>query len=163
MKRLIVVSNRVAPITEGKPAAGGLAVGVYEALRQRGGVWFGWSGEIAAETPREPAVERRGNIEYATLGLNRRDYDQYYRGFSNATLWPAFHYRTDLSRYDRREYEGYLRVNAWLAGRLKAIVRPDDLIWCTTTTCCPSPGPAAPAAWKTASAFSCTFPFPRPW
>jgi len=129
VSRLIVVSNRVAPITEGKPAAGGLAVGVYEALQQQGGVWFGWSGETVSEAPAAPRIERRGNVEYATLGLTRRDYDQYYRGFSNATLWPAFHYRPDLSRYDRKEYAGYLRVNAWLAERLAAMVRPDDLIW----------------------------------
>lgn len=47
MSRLIVVSNRVAPIAEGQASAGGLAVGVYDALRDTGGVWFGWSGEIA--------------------------------------------------------------------------------------------------------------------
>ena len=34
MSRLIVVSNRVAPITEGEPTAGGLAAGVMDALRQ---------------------------------------------------------------------------------------------------------------------------------
>jgi trehalose-6-phosphate synthase len=46
MSRLVVVSNRVAPITEGEPTAGGLAAGVLDALKQQGGIWFGWSGEI---------------------------------------------------------------------------------------------------------------------
>ena len=46
MPRLVVVSNRVAPITEGEPTAGGLAAGVLDALKQKGGIWFGWSGEI---------------------------------------------------------------------------------------------------------------------
>src|SRR6266849_4788331 len=110
MSRLIVVSNRVAPIQEGKPAAGGLAIGVLDALKETGGVWFGWSGEIVPEVG-PPHLEQRGNVTYATVGLTRRDYDQYYRGFSNATLWPAFHYRNDLLRYDRQEYAGYLRVN----------------------------------------------------
>ncbi len=36
MSRLIIVSNRVAPISEGGPAAGGLAVGVYDALKETG-------------------------------------------------------------------------------------------------------------------------------
>ncbi|MFP3481275.1 trehalose-6-phosphate synthase, partial [Burkholderia sp. SIMBA_057] len=53
----------------------------------------------------------------------------YYRGFSNATLWPVFHYRSDLARFDRQEYAGYLRVNAMLARQLAALLRPDDLIW----------------------------------
>jgi trehalose-6-phosphate synthase len=44
--RLIVVSNRVAPIEEGQPTAGGLAAGVLDALHEKGGLWVGWSGEI---------------------------------------------------------------------------------------------------------------------
>ena len=128
MSRLIVVSNRVAPTQEGRPAAGGLAIGVLDALKETGGVWFGWSGEIVGEaTP--PEIEQQGTVTYATVGLTRRDYDQYYRGFSNATLWPTFHYRTDLSRYDRQEYAGYLRVNMTLAKQLKAMLKPDDIIW----------------------------------
>ncbi|MGV2289580.1 alpha,alpha-trehalose-phosphate synthase (UDP-forming) [Trinickia sp. YCB016] len=128
MSRLIVVSNRVAPTQEGRPAAGGLAIGVLDALKETGGVWFGWSGEIVGEAG-EPVIEKQGNVTYATVGLSRRDYDQYYRGFSNATLWPAFHYRTDLARYDRQEYAGYLRVNAMLAKQLKALLKPDDIVW----------------------------------
>ncbi len=127
MSRLVVVSNRVAPIREGKPAAGGLAVGVYEALRQSGGIWFGWSGEVSANP--QTHSEMVGNINYVTLGLNKRDYDQYYRGFSNATLWPIFHYRIDLARYSREEYDGYRRVNVMLAEKLKPLLKPDDIIW----------------------------------
>jgi len=129
MSRLIIVSNRVAAVSEGKSSAGGLAVGVYDALREVGGIWFGWSGEIVSEPPATPVLREQGNITYATIGLGRTDYDQYYRGFANATLWPIFHYRTDLSRYDRREYAGYLRVNEAMAAQLSALVQPDDLIW----------------------------------
>ncbi|WP_250508773.1 alpha,alpha-trehalose-phosphate synthase (UDP-forming) [Caballeronia sp. GACF4] len=128
MSRLIVVSNRVAPIQEGKPSAGGLAIGVLDALKETGGVWFGWSGEIVGEAA-DPVIEKNGNVTYSTVGLTRRDYDQYYRGFSNATLWPTFHYRNDLSRFDREEYAGYMRVNAGLAAKLKTLIKPDDIIW----------------------------------
>ena len=51
MSRLIIVSNRVAPISEGGPAAGGLAVGVYDALKETGGMWFGWSGYVLTSAP----------------------------------------------------------------------------------------------------------------
>jgi trehalose 6-phosphate synthase len=128
MSRLIVVSNRVAPTQEGRPAAGGLAIGVLDALKETGGLWFGWSGEIVGEQS-VPVIEKQGNVTYATVGLTRRDYDQYYRGFSNATLWPTFHYRNDLSRFDRQEYAGYLRVNVTLAKQLQAMLQPDDIIW----------------------------------
>ncbi|HAB74850.1 MAG TPA: alpha,alpha-trehalose-phosphate synthase, partial [Pantoea sp.] len=47
MSRLVVVSNRIA-IPDGKKAsAGGLAVGILDALKSTGGLWFGWNGEIS--------------------------------------------------------------------------------------------------------------------
>jgi trehalose 6-phosphate synthase len=127
MARLVVVSNRVAPATEGKPAAGGLAIGVVDALRHTGGLWFGWSGEIAPSSV--TATTSADGIEYATIDLSRRDYEQYYRGFSNGTLWPNFHYRVGLTRYNRSDYAGYLRVNEWMATQLRPLLRPDDVIW----------------------------------
>ncbi|WP_213778895.1 alpha,alpha-trehalose-phosphate synthase (UDP-forming) [Caballeronia sp. dw_276] len=129
MSRLIIVSNRVAPISEGGPAAGGLAVGVYDALKETGGMWFGWSGDVVAEAPEGIKLEERGRVTFATIGLAQRDYDQYYRGFSNATLWPAFHYRPDLIQFDRDEFDGYCRVNRWLAKQLAPLLKPDDVIW----------------------------------
>jgi trehalose 6-phosphate synthase len=131
MGRLIVVSNRVATPTETKGSAGGLAVGVFGALKDAGGVWFGWSGDVVSETVANagPTLEQEGAVTFATVGLTRKDYDQYYRGFSNATLWPVFHYRNDLAKYEREEYAGYRRVNAWLAHRLIKLLEPDDVIW----------------------------------
>jgi trehalose 6-phosphate synthase len=129
MSRLIIVSNRVAPISEGGPAAGGLAVGVYDALRETGGIWFGWSGQILASGTPSVAIDQQGPVTFATIGLTRHDYDQYYRGFSNAMLWPTLHYRADLAQYDRHEFEGYKRVNGWLAHRLLPLLKPDDVIW----------------------------------
>ncbi|MGI4813692.1 MAG: alpha,alpha-trehalose-phosphate synthase (UDP-forming) [Janthinobacterium lividum] len=131
MSRLVVVSNRVATPSESKGSSGGLAVGVFGALKDTGGVWFGWNGDVVTEavasTP--PKISEEGRVTFATTGLSRRDYDQYYRGFSNATLWPVFHYRNDLARYDRQDYAGYRRVNASLARQLAAMLRPDDIVW----------------------------------
>ncbi|CAM2174166.1 trehalose-6-phosphate synthase [Paraburkholderia sacchari] len=131
MARLIVVSNRVATPTETRGSAGGLAVGVFGALKDAGGVWFGWSGDVVSETVANagPTLAGEGHVTFATVGLTKKDYDQYYRGFSNATLWPVFHYRNDLARYERDEYAGYRRVNAWLAHKLVKLIQPDDRIW----------------------------------
>jgi trehalose-6-phosphate synthase len=38
--------------------------------------------------------------------------DNHDNQFSNAVLWPAFHYRLDLVNFQRPAWEGYLRVNA---------------------------------------------------
>jgi trehalose 6-phosphate synthase len=58
MPRLVLVSNRVAPITEGEPTSGGLAAGVLDALKQNGGIWFRWSGEISDDPPATTSAER---------------------------------------------------------------------------------------------------------
>jgi trehalose 6-phosphate synthase len=129
MTRLVVVSNRVAPIHEGQTAAGGLAVAVLAALRDHGGVWFGWNGEVTATVPLKPDIHRVDQLTTATIGLTRRDYTEYYTGFSNSTLWPLFHYRIDLAGFDRRNYAGYMRVNQRFAKHLFPMLRFEDMIW----------------------------------
>ena len=128
MSRLIVVSNRVAPIQEGEATQGGLAAGVLDALRQREGVWCGWSGRIAPDAKPEPR-RARGIVPVDTVDLTQADYDDYYRDFANGTLWPAFHYQIGLGRFSWQAYEGYRRVNDFFAAALKPSIRPDDLIW----------------------------------
>ena len=86
MSRLIIVSNRVALVTEGKTATGGLAIAVLAALRETGGIWFGWSGELTSAQDSQPKIFETGNLTYATVSLNERDYEQYYNGFANSTL-----------------------------------------------------------------------------
>ena len=130
MSRLVVVSNRVAPIDEGKQAAGGLAVAVLAALKKTGGIWFGWSGTVVeGESQSEPKRTDVGRLTYATVDLGRRDYEEYYNGFANQTLWPLFHYRLGLIAVNRRTREGYQRVNEYFAERLVPLLQPDDMVW----------------------------------
>jgi trehalose 6-phosphate synthase len=129
--RLVVVSNRV-PIPSGadSPTAGGLAVALEAALKQRGGLWFGWSG-ASTEGDEPPPVQLHhvGPVTYAVSDLSKRDLDDYYFGFANRALWPVCHYRLDLTGFARRNTAGYFRANEFFARRLAPLLRPDDLIW----------------------------------
>jgi trehalose 6-phosphate synthase len=130
VSRLVVVSNRVTPITGARAAtAGGLAVGVLAALRETGGIWFGWSGETTESSVPLPKVFKSGAITYVTIDLNRAEFDHYYGGFANRTLWPLCHYRLDLASFDREWYLAYRRVNQLFAEQLYPYLRDDDLIW----------------------------------
>src|SRR3984957_846310 len=128
MSRLVVVSNRVAPIQECEATTGGLAAGVLDALRVKGGLWLGWSGNIR-DVPEQQPEQVVGAISLFTIDLSREDYDQYYRGFANGTLWPVLHYQIDLGRFEWPEYEGYRRVNRIFAQALAKLVGADDLVW----------------------------------
>lgn len=130
LSRLVVVSNRVAPIQEGEPTAGGLAAGVLDALKREGGIWFGWSGEIVPGPESLANPERTvGAVTLYTIDFSRRDYDEYYRGFANGALWPVLHYQIGLARFDWGEFEGYQRVNALFARTLAKLLQGDDLVW----------------------------------
>ncbi|HEY9234718.1 MULTISPECIES: alpha,alpha-trehalose-phosphate synthase (UDP-forming) [Phenylobacterium] len=130
MGRLIVVSNRVQPPGDtGDGAVGGLAMALAAALREHSGVWFGWSGQTVDEYTGQLSVQRIGGVTVATVDLEEQDRLEYYNGYANRTLWPLFHYRVDLSAYERTFSEGYARVNARFADALTPLVGPDDFIW----------------------------------
>ena len=92
MARLIVVSNRLA-IPGEISSAGGLAVGVLAALRaDEGGMWFGWSGKTQEAPSPEPEIHAKEGIRFVTIDLPSENFDAYYNGFCNGSLWPLHHY-----------------------------------------------------------------------
>src|SRR5215208_6257229 len=77
--RLVVVSNRV-PIPTGAdaPSAGGLAVALDAALKQRGGLWYGWSGTASDADEIKPVeLHHVGRVTYAVIDVSQRDLDDY--------------------------------------------------------------------------------------
>ncbi|CAN5770430.1 alpha,alpha-trehalose-phosphate synthase (UDP-forming) [soil metagenome] len=130
MGRLIAVSNRVQPPSEaGVASTGGLAMALSAALRAYSGVWFGWSGQTTETFTGEVSTQMAGDVTIATLDLEEQDRQEYYNGYANKTLWPLFHYRTDLAAYERSFGAGYERVNDRFAAALKPMIRADDFIW----------------------------------
>jgi trehalose 6-phosphate synthase len=128
LSRLVAVSNRVT-IPKRASAAGGLAVGVLAAMQARGGLWFGWSGESRAGAQAAPQVSERQGVTFATIDLPREEFEPYYAGFCNTTLWPLFHYFAGAMQYSEAQYAAYCRVNATFAERLAPLLRDDDLVW----------------------------------
>lgn len=128
MSRLVAVSNRVSQPRRGTPP-GGLAVGLMAAMRARGGLWFGWSGEVTDQTSDRPATLRRDGIAFATIDLNSGEYDEHYLGFCNGVLWPLFHYFPENFRYRESDYARYRAVNERFAAAITTRLRGDDIIW----------------------------------
>lgn len=130
MSRVINVSNRVA-LPKSSDSAGGLAVGLLAAMRESGGVWFGWNGRThgQGETPPPISILESRNATFATIGIPQALHGPYYNGFANGTLWPLFHYFLDRFRYADEEYGAYLAVNALFARELLPLLRSDDVIW----------------------------------
>ena len=119
MGRLVVVSNRTPK--PGKVAAGGLAAALEGVLKRTGGLWVGWSGEFDGRMGVREPIDVNG-VKVVGIDVSQDDYEAYYAGYSNSVLWPAFHLRPDLARYDAQFYEGYKRVNEQFADGL---AKPD--------------------------------------
>jgi len=128
MGRVVVVSNRVADL-ETSTQSGGLAVALRDAILARGGLWVGWSGQVTEKSGDPPVKEDYGNVSRVSLALSRRDYREYYLGYSNSVLWPLFHYRLDLVDFRPSYFEGYCRVNRNFARQMAPFLLPDDIIW----------------------------------
>ncbi len=128
MPRLVIVSNRVPIPGDRNPAAGGLAVGLADALTE-GSLWFGWSGRRASTTSEHPAIVSAHGVTYATIDIAEIDYRHYYTGFANGALYPLLLYRLGLMSFRQEDYAGYRTVNRAFATVLAPLLRPDDMIW----------------------------------
>jgi trehalose 6-phosphate synthase len=128
LSRLVAISNRVAAPSGGK-SAGGLAVGILAALRQSGGIWFGWGGKTCKGEPAEPKLERRGAVTFATIDISEADFEGYYNGYCNGSLWPLFHYTLGIFKFQRDHAEAYRRVNQTFVRKLRPLLQSDDRIW----------------------------------
>lgn len=129
MSRLVVVSNRVARPGGGSGSEGGLAVGINAAMKDRGGLWFGWNGKIESRSASELSFYSTKNVTYVTVGLHKNEYRDYYKGYANSVLWPLFHHRPELMDYQDSDLHGYLSVNQKFANLLAPLIEPDDTIW----------------------------------
>ncbi len=104
-------------------------MGVLSALAEHGGIWFGWSGRTTESEPGDTKRMQSGKIEFITVDLNEKDFDGYYNGFSNNSLWPLLHFMLGYFSFRRSQYAAYCRVNDFLSRRLTPILEADDLIW----------------------------------
>ena len=126
---LIVVSNRVSSLSGNSVAAGGLAAALSQGIKARKATWVGWSGKTVDDVPRAPQIAEFEDSRQVTVDYERGDFDGFYNGMANGTLWPIMHNRVDLMVYDRAFLKSYERVNRQLAAVVAKLAGPGDTIW----------------------------------
>ncbi|HCD89653.1 MAG TPA: bifunctional alpha,alpha-trehalose-phosphate synthase (UDP-forming)/trehalose-phosphatase, partial [Algoriphagus sp.] len=137
MAKTIIVSNRL-PISlrhrngrfEFKPSAGGLATGLGSIYKSGENIWIGWPGNTVDDPEqRAEIILELHDLKMAPVFLSKEDVEQFYEGFSNETLWPAFHYFTQYMVYNAEHWEAYKRVNEKFCEAILKKADPDDTIW----------------------------------
>lgn len=139
MARLLIASNRL-PVTvraergevQVVPSAGGLATAMRGPHERQSGLWIGWPGDVSrlSEGQRREVDAQLAAMRAVPVTLSAAEVTRYYDGFSNAVLWPLFHYLLDKVRMDaRRDWEAYEAVNERFAEAVAEHYEPGDLIW----------------------------------
>jgi len=135
---IVIVSNRLpVRITRGGkrlkliPGSGGLVTALAPVLRDRGGIWIGWDGDKSGPSNTELFKKESTRIGYSLrpVSLTTQAVEQYYEGFSNATLWPLFHDFLDRCQFQPETWDMYCRVNQKFAEAIVKNSDKDDLIW----------------------------------
>jgi trehalose 6-phosphate synthase/phosphatase len=138
MPRLILVSNRL-PVTvkaAGDEVAverstGGLATGLRGPHEQSGGMWIGWPGDVSGMTDaqRGKLDAHLRELRCLPIDLSAAEVSKFYDGFSNAVLWPLFHYLLDRIPPHSQEWDVYRAVNEKFAELVARVWEPGDLVW----------------------------------
>jgi trehalose 6-phosphate synthase/phosphatase len=162
---VVVVSNRLAVTLhrgsrslEYRRSTGGLVAALDPILRNCGGTWIGWPGLDLRPGEQLPPFEMPYGIR--PVRLSEGEVSRYYHGFSNRTLWPLFHSLPGRSRFDRREWETYSRVNARFAEAAAEAAGGDSLVWVHDYQLMTTPGYLRQLAPDLRVAFFLHIPFP---
>lgn len=136
-RRILVVSNRLPiKITHRSgqkvfvPSEGGLATGLGSIYKKfSNNLWLGWPGAVVDEAEKESTLEQLMKKQFYPVFLSAEEIAQYYDGFSNATLWPLFHYFPNFTRFHPDFWEAYHKVNRKFATAILDLAKEDDIIW----------------------------------
>ena len=104
-----------------RPSNGGLANAMVPALHDGGG----WVGVATDDT----ADGEHGSLTVYSSVVAYRDYDRFYNGFSNSTLWPLFHDNIRPPRFCPDSWLAYKSVNEQVAAQLAACTERHGRAW----------------------------------
>jgi trehalose 6-phosphate synthase/phosphatase len=137
MSKIIIVSNRL-PIkiekTNGeliyKTSEGGLATGLSSVYKQGKNVWIGWPGIVLDKNRDKNDVTRDLKDEnMVPVFFTESEIEMFYEGFSNATIWPLFHYFNQYAIYDQSLFDAYRKANQRFCDSIVEVAQPGDIIW----------------------------------
>jgi trehalose 6-phosphate synthase len=136
--RLVVISNRLPIVLTReddewsvKPGAGGLVSALAPVLKNRGGLWIGWSGAMGDVDIKGTLDEysREAGYGLRPVLLSKEEVDGYYYGFANEVLWPLFHDFQSRCNFKPSYWRSYLDVNLKFAEVVGSNSKASDYIW----------------------------------
>nr|WP_222132501.1 trehalose-6-phosphate synthase [Pseudonocardia sp. C8] len=130
---MVVVANRL-PVdyvrrpdgsTGWRRSPGGLVTALEPTLRAREGAWVGWPGVPDVDV--DPLVS--DGLSLYPVRLSAREVEEYYEGFSNATLWPLYHDVVAQPQFHRHWWRTYTNVNQRFAEEVAKVAAHGATVW----------------------------------
>lgn len=123
--RLPVQRSTVEGGGEWRPSPGGLVSALTPVLQGRNGLWIGWLG-TSGEDDAPASYE---GIQLKAVSISREEYENFYLGFSNATLWPLYHDAIRAPTFHRTWWHAYQEINRRYAMTAAESVAPNGTVW----------------------------------
>jgi trehalose 6-phosphate synthase len=102
-------------------------------LRRRRGAWVGWPGVPESDVDVDVDVQDKpillDELRLHPVRLSNDDVEQYYEGFSNATLWPLYHDVIVKPIYHREWWDRYVGVNRRFAEAASRAAADGGTVW----------------------------------
>lgn len=129
-RRVVVIANRLPVAFDGeaeewRTSPGGLVSALTPILQRTKGSWVGWSGISDEEFDRFS----HSGISQIPVTLSREEYENFYVGFCNGTLWPLYHDSVRAPQYHRHWWRPYQAVNQRFAQVAADVLTSRDVAW----------------------------------
>ena len=139
LKKIIIVSNRLPLKVEKNeksivftPTSGGLATGLKSIHESDNALWIGWPGvskEELNETQVDQIQKSLREMNFKPVHLDNEQVENFYRGLSNKSIWPLFHYFKQNVVFDENQWNAYVQVNEQFAQAIIEEIKPGDTLW----------------------------------
>lgn len=136
-REIVVVANRL-PVdrvaepdggSSWRPSPGGLVTAMEPVVKQLGCTWIGWPGDVDEDVAEHLEPFELGSMRIVPVSLSAEEFERYYEGFSNGTLWPLYHDVIAQPEYHREWWDAYVRVNRRFADVVAREASPGAIVW----------------------------------
>ncbi|MDY6049841.1 MAG: trehalose-6-phosphate synthase [Corynebacterium sp.] len=152
MSTFVVAANRLPmELRDGawQPSPGGLVSALNPVLEHSNGVWVG---SAYGEAP----------PNYPAVALTSADYENFYEGMCNATLWPLYHDLIVTPQFHQHWWESYVDVNRRFCDTIISVADPGATVWVQDYQLQLVPGMLRAARPDLTIGFFLHIPFPSP-
>jgi trehalose 6-phosphate synthase len=130
---LVIVANRLPVDRVDNPdgsagwrrSPGGLVSALEPVMRANDGTWIGWPG--GTEQDLEPFED--DGLSLVPMTMTPAEIEEFYEGFSNATLWPLYHDVVAKPEFHREWWDAYVAVNRRFAEKSAEVAAEDATVW----------------------------------